>query len=294
MNRAIPIAISDAVTAIISRRAPAGITGFTSAHGGCINRGGRLHTTAGDFFLKWNQTASLERMFEVEARGLNLLRATQEIHVPEVVATEQLGEYQFILLEYVTQEAARNDYWALLGRQLAVLHATRSASYGLDHDNYIGSLPQLNSPMQSWRLFFAQKRLEPLLGQLISLGIAPVNWRTAFESLYKKFDSLLPEEEPSLIHGDLWQGNVLVNGFGAPCLIDPAVYFGHREVDLAMTRLFGEFDASFYSAYQEAWPLQAGYEERFEIYNLYPLLVHLKLFGNSYIAPIQTTLDAFL
>jgi fructosamine-3-kinase len=294
MNPAIPIAISDAVTATISRRAPAAITGFTAAHGGCINRGGRLHTTAGDFFLKWNTTASLERMFEVEARGLNLLRATQAIHVPEVVTTGQLSEYQFILLEYVPQQAPRNDYWALLGRQLAALHASRGAAYGLDHDNYIGSLPQRNSPTQSWRLFFAEKRLAPLLDQVSNLGIAPVYWRKAFENLYRNFDSLLPEEGPSLIHGDLWQGNVLVNGFGAPCLIDPAVYFGHREVDLAMTRLFGEFDESFYNAYQEAWPLQKGFEERFAIYNLYPLLVHLKLFGSSYIVPIQSTLDAFL
>ena len=149
MNTAIPIAISNAVTTIISRRAPAAITGFTTAHGGCINRGGRLVTTAGDFFLKWNQTSSLEHMFETEANGLNILRATQAIHVPEVVSTGQANEFQFILLEYVNHELPRNDYWAMAGRQLAALHSKYGSAYGLDHDNYIGSIPQSNGSMKS-------------------------------------------------------------------------------------------------------------------------------------------------
>jgi protein-ribulosamine 3-kinase len=294
MERLIPIAIREAVADIISRGAPAAITGFIAAQGGCINNGGRLQTTAGNFFLKWNQAAALKGMFEREAKGLQLLRATHAIHVPEVIATDEVANYQFLLIEYIDPQPARHDYWNVMGWQLAKLHRVHGSDYGLDHDNYIGSLPQLNRPHQSWQKFFGSQRLIPLVEKAIQLGKAPDNWNYKFEQLVKKMDSLLPEEAPSLLHGDLWQGNVLINSVGAPCLIDPAVYYGHREVDLAMTQLFDKFDPVFYYAYHEAYPLLAGFEKRFEIYNLYPLLVHLHLFGSSYIAPIQSTLNAFV
>lgn len=190
----VPIAIREAVADIISREAPAAITGFTPAQGGCINNGGRLQT---------------------------------------------------------------------------------------------------NTPHPSWREFFVTQRLTPLVKQAIQTRKAPLTWHQQFEQLFKKLEALLPEETASLLHGDLWQGNVLINSVGAPCLIDPAVYFGHREADIAMTRLFVEFDPLFYKAYQEAYPLIPGFGKRFQIYNLYPLLVHLHLFGSSYVAPIQSTLNAF-
>jgi protein-ribulosamine 3-kinase len=294
MERSIPIAIREAVAEIISRRAPAAITGFIAAQGGCINNGGRLQTTAGDFFLKWNQTATLEGMFERESKGLKLLRATHAIHVPEVIAADEVDNYQFLLIEYVDPQPARHDYWNVMGRQLADLHRVHGSHYGIDHDNYIGSIPQSNRLHQSWSTFFGSQRLTPLVEKAIQQGIAPGSWRHKFEQLLQKLDSLLPEEEPSLLHGDLWQGNVLINSVGAPCLVDPAVYYGHREVDLAMTHLFGKFHPDFYHAYHEAYPLLAGFEKRFELYNLYPLLVHLHLFGSSYVAPIQSTLNAFV
>jgi len=294
MNRFIPIAISEAVAEIISRRAPAAITGFVVAQGGCINNGGRLQTTVGDFFLKWNQTATLKGMFASESKGLNLLRATHAIHVPEVIANDEIDNYQFLLIEYVDRQPARHDYWSVMGRQLANLHRVHGAHFGLDHDNYIGSLPQPNSRHLSWEKFFGSQRLTPLVEKAIKLGKAHENWRHKFELLLGKMDSLLPEETPSLLHGDLWQGNVLINSVGAPCLIDPAVYYGHREVDLAMSQLFDKFDPTFYHSYEEAYPLLPGFEKRFEIYNLYPLLVHLHLFGSSYAAPIQSTLNAFV
>lgn len=294
MTLPVPIAIAEAVTAIVSREAPAAITGFTPAHGGCINHGGKLHTTAGNYFLKWNQAAALKGMFERESRGLSLLRATRAIHVPEVIATDEADGYQFLLLENVDQQPPRKDYWTLMAHQLAALHRVHGAEYGLDHDNFIGSLPQSNAQQSSWRKFFVQQRLMPLVSKAISQKSAPIEWSEKFQRLYIKLDSLLPEESPSLVHGDLWQGNVLTNSLGAPCLIDPAVYYGHREVDLAMTRLFGAFDDVFYEAYRDAYPLLPGYEERFEIYNLYPLLVHLLLFGSSYVTPIEATLRAFV
>jgi protein-ribulosamine 3-kinase len=294
MERLIPIAIREAVADIISRRAPAAITGFIAAHGGCINHGGRLQTTAGDFFLKWNQTATLKGMFECESKGLKLLRATHAIHVPEVIATDEVENYQFLLIEYVDRQPARHDYWNVMGKQLANLHRVHASHYGLDHNNYIGSLPQSNRQHQSWPAFLGSQRLTPLVEKAIQLGKAPASWSHKFEQLLKKIDSLLPDEAPSLLHGDLWQGNVLINSVGAPCLIDPAVYYGHREVDLAMTQMFDTFDPVFYHAYHEAYPLLPGFEKRFGIYNLYPLLVHLHLFGSSYVTPIQSTLNAYV
>jgi protein-ribulosamine 3-kinase len=293
MQQPIPIPITEAIRDVISRQAPAEITGFTPAQGGCINHGGCLQTTTGDYFLKWNQTKDMLGMFDAESKGLKILKATHAIHVPEVIASDEVDDYQYLLIEYVDRQPARNDYWAVMGQQLANLHQTHGTSYGLDHSNYIGSLPQSNKPHESWRNFFISQRLMPLLEQAIQKRKAPANWHQKFELLFNKFDSLLPEEAPSLLHGDLWQGNVLVNSIGAPCLIDPAVYYGHREVDLAMTRLFGDFDAAFYDAYHEAYPLLPGFEKRVAIYNLYPLLVHLHLFGSSYVAPIVSTLNAF-
>ncbi|MEJ1236775.1 fructosamine kinase family protein [Chryseolinea sp. T2] len=294
MEHLIPIEISEAITTIVSRAAPGAITSFTAAHGGCINHGGTIHTTNGDFFLKWNEASRLNGMFESEARGLQLLRATRAIHVPEVVSTGHTGKYQYLLLENIAAESQRGDYWETLGRQLAKLHRSQHSHYGLDHNNYIGSIPQSNEPLSSWREFFQNRRLKPLLDLAIRKGLAPSRWNERFELLFKRFDGLLPEEPASLVHGDLWQGNVIVNTLGAPCLIDPAVYYGHREVDLAMTKLFGDFDRSFYAAYNEEYPLLPGSAERFEIYNLYPLLVHLLLFGATYVAPIQSTLEVVL
>jgi fructosamine-3-kinase len=294
MAHPVPIAIADAITTKISRAAPVAITGFTPAHGGCINHGCTVHTTNGDFFLKWNTTSRLNGMFEAEARGLELLRATRAIHVPEVKDTGHAGEYQYLLLENIPQEIARGDYWEVLGRQLAQLHRVHHSQYGLDHNNYIGSIPQSNDPRPSWREFFVSRRLRPLLEQALQKNLAPSQWRDKFDRLFGKLESLLPEEAASLVHGDLWQGNVIVNTLGAPCLIDPAVYYGHREIDLAMTKLFGDFDQSFYDSYNEEYALLPGASERFEIYNLYPLLVHLLLFGTTYVAPIQSTLKAFV
>jgi fructosamine-3-kinase len=293
MTSSIPIAIREAVTVALSRNVPAAITVFSALPGGCINHGGRLTTTVGDFFLKWNRSDQLKGMFEAESKGLEILRATRAIHVPDVIATEDLGEYQYLLLEYIEQPSRRRDHWTVLGRQLATLHQATAPSCGLDHNNYIGSVPQSHRQIKSWRDFFVLQRLAPLVERAIEKSLAPPAWHQQFEGLYKKLDSLLPEETPSLLHGDLWQGNVLVDTLGAPCLIDPAIYYGHREVDLAMTKLFGEFEDSFYDAYHETYPLLPDFEQRFEIYNLYPLLVHLHLFGASYVTPIQSTLTAF-
>lgn len=267
---------------------------FTFAGGGCINQGGRLKTSVGDFFLKWNDEKKFPLMFEAESKGLQLLRQQDVIRIPKVVGNGKGDAYQFLLLEYIDQKSRSKNYWQKLGERLAVLHRCFFTQFGLEHDNYVGSLRQHNQQSPSWIHFFIEQRLNVQLKLAVDNGLAPGHWRQGFERLYSRLSSLLPEEKPALLHGDLWRGNLITDEKGEPCLIDPAVYYGNRESDLAMTKLFGGFDRDFYNAYQATFPLQAGYRERVDIYNLYPLLVHVNLFGGSYVHSVEGILRAFL
>lgn len=271
----------------------AGSLRFTPTGGGCINHGGHLQSEQADFFLKWNYARRYPGMFETEAKGLALLLDPGTVRIPRVVLTGVRGDYQFILMEFIHHAAKNRDYWRTLGRQLAALHRTSWHQYGLDHDNYIGSLPQKNTPSQEWVPFFIERRLNPQLKSGIDAGRIGKEVATQFDALYQRLPDILSPEAPSLVHGDLWSGNVIVDDSGSPCLIDPAVYFGHREVDLAMTELFGGFDGDFYDAYQEAFPTQPGLHERLEVYKLYPLLVHVNLFGGGYLSEVRAILRRF-
>jgi fructosamine-3-kinase len=280
MLNAIPEAVKKGVLEMLGQRQS--LQNFSFSGGGCINHGGRLTTSSGDFFLKWNDARTLKNMFEAESKGLLRLHETGTVHVPEVIGVGIHGDYQFLLLSLVRQHPQGDRYWEEAGRQLASLHRCYHSSYGLDHNNYIGSLSQRNEQANTWTSFFVEHRIRPqvrLARDNDRLGIGDVD---AFERLCGKGSSLFPEEVPSLVHGDLWRGNLINSDAGGPCFIDPAVYFGHREVDLAMTKLFGGFHSDFYATYQDAYPLLPGHQERVDLYNLYPLLVHLNLFGSSY------------
>lgn len=270
------------------------ITGFAFAGGGCINSGGRLTTDRGRFFLKWNDAVKLPGMFAAEARGLTLLRGCGCLTVPEVIHEDCVNGFQFLLLEYINEQGKASGYWTNFGEGLALLHTQRSATFGLDHDNYIGSLPQNNSPATSWVEFFVERRLKPQLDLALQASRIDQSVYGKFEDLFQKLPALLPQEPPSLLHGDLWGGNLMTDAVGQPCLIDPAVYYGHREADLAMTQLFGGFDRLFFQSYNSEYPLIQGYPERFDIYNLYPLLVHLNLFGRAYHSRVVSILGEFV
>lgn len=270
------------------------IQDFVFAGGGCINQGGKLKTTSGIFFLKWNDEKKFPFMFEAESEGLKLLQRQNAIRIPKVIGNGINDSYQFLLLEYINQKSRSKNYWEALATGLAALHRSFSTHFGLDHDNYIGSLKQYNQQSSSWIHFFIEQRLNIQLKLAIDNGVAPANWPQRFERLYSRLSSLLPEEKPSLLHGDLWSGNLITDEKGEPCLIDPAVYYGNREADLAMTKLFGGFDRDFYTAYQEAFPFQSGYQKRVDLYNLYPLLVHVNLFGSSYSRSVEEILRASL
>jgi fructosamine-3-kinase len=266
------------------------ITSMRPIGGGCINHGACLGINDHEYFVKWNKAASLPGMFQAEAKGLGILEATGCIRIPEVVCVLEEEVHAGLLLEYITPGRGKTDSSEKLGRQLACLHKNKSQKFGLDSDNYMGSLPQKNGYYDSLIEFFIQDRLAPQLSLALANGAVEHSDLEDFEWLYARLEELLVEEEPTLIHGDLWNGNYMFDEYGQPVLIDPAISYGHREMDMAMTTLFGGFEESFYQAYQEDYPLKAGYRERFDIYNLYPLLVHVNLFGGGYLGQVRSIL----
>ncbi len=261
--------------------------------GGCINHTLKLETDMGPYFLKWNDDAD-DNMFEKESSGLQLLARQNVINLPTVLGRGKADGKNFLLLSYIHKHPPASNFWQTFGQSLAHLHRVSSPTFGLSHNNYIGRLPQNNEERDSWIDFFIEKRLEVQLGLAIYNGLVDQDFAKKFRLIYAQLPGLLPDEPPALLHGDLWSGNFMVGDQGLPFVYDPAVYFGHREIELAFTRLFGGFDRTFYQSYHEAFPLEAGFEQRIEIYNLYPLLVHVNLFGSSYLSGINQTLRRFI
>ncbi|XOV93285.1 MAG: fructosamine kinase family protein [Bacteroidota bacterium] len=261
--------------------------------GGCINNTLKLETDEGPFFLKWNNDSDND-MFEKEAMGLKLLRDQKVLNLPEVLGTGSADGKNYLLLSYIQKSPPSGNFWKSFGQSLAALHRVSAPKYGLSHNNYIGRLPQNNEEMQNWIDFFIEKRLEVQLGLAIYNGFVDQEFAKRFRMIYAQLPGLIPSESAALLHGDLWSGNFMSGTQGLPFVYDPAVYFGHREIELAFTRLFGGFERLFYESYHESFPLEPGFEERLDIYNLYPLLVHVNLFGTSYLSGINQTLRRFL
>lgn len=250
--------------------------------GGSINDAYRLDSSLGPFFVKVNRWDRYPNVFEAEADGLHRLKSSGTVLTPQVIDVGEDHDDSYLLLEWVNQGARNNQFWETLGRDIAALHSTRSDRFGLDRDNWIGSLKQSNAWHDTWHEFYITCRLEPLLKMAIDRGRLGSGDGFRAERLFRALPGLYPHEAPGLLHGDLWSGNVLCTANSAPVLIDPAVYHGHREMDLAMTGLFGGFDRAFLAAYDEAYPLDPGWRDRMELWQLYPLLVHLNLFGSGY------------
>ena len=204
------------------------------------------------------------------------------------------GGAPYLALELLVSRGRRPSFDEELGQGLAALHRFGAPRFGLDHDNFIGSLPQSNRPAARWVDFFRAERLEPQLARAVSSGRADRDLRRGFERLFFRLPELVPPEEPpSRLHGDLWAGNLHVDDAGAPCLIDPAAYAGHREMDLGMMRLFGGYSERTFAAYAEAFPLAPGAEERVPLHQLYPLMVHVNLFGGGYGASVERILTRY-
>ncbi|MCS6973083.1 MAG: fructosamine kinase family protein [Cyclobacteriaceae bacterium] len=283
-----------ALKSATERQLQSSIIRFTAAAGGCINNGGEIKLSNGtSYFIKWNNAEKFPGMFLAERHGLELLKATNTVRVPQVFQTFQDESWQVIVMEFVRSVSPAKQYWENLGHQLAALHRHTASYFGLASNNYIGSLHQINQPESNWTTFFITHRLEAQLSLAEKFNRVDSTFRRRFEKLYTRLPEIFPNEPPSLLHGDLWSGNLITDEKGQPCLIDPAVYYGHREAELAFTKLFGGFDTRFYEAYQKSFPLQPGFSQRVDIYNLYPLMVHVNLFGGSYLASVKHILSRY-
>lgn len=260
--------------------------------GGDINETWLLQGDERKYFLKLNEAAG-PGMFNAEKRGLELLRDTGAIAVPQPLLEGSLDQQRYIVMEYLEKGQTSASFWLEFGRRLAALHRNSAARFGLDHDNYIGSLPQRNIFADSWSAFYAEHRILCMLRLAYDQRKCESADTRMAERLCARLDSLFPGEPPSLLHGDLWSGNYMVAKDGHPCIFDPAVYYGHREMDLGMSLLFGGFDRSFYDHYNDSWPLEKGWRERVELTQLYPLLVHLVLFGGHYHQSVKAVLKRY-
>lgn len=262
--------------------------------GGDINDAECVTTDRGKLFVKHNRP-SLLGMFQAEKSGLELLADGSELRIPEVVLCGSTSRRAYLVLEWMDQGPRRGDFDERLGHGLAAQHRRTAERFGLDSDNFIGSLPQCNDKSDSWCEFFGSRRIGAQLtlaekGGALSSRALEAGWR-----LVDRMPTLVPDDpEPSLLHGDLWGGNYLTGPGGEPVLIDPAVYCGHREIELAFTELFGGFSPAFYDAYNEAWPLDSAYADRRDLYNLYPLLVHANIFGGQYATRVHSVIRRYL
>lgn len=260
------------------------------AAGGDINQAFRVWLQDGrELFVK-TQSATLPGLFLDEARGLAWLAQANALRVPEVLFASEADDEGpgCLVLEWIERGAHARNYAERLGACLARLHRAGAPHFGLDHDNYLASLRQSNQRAERWGIFYAERRIAPLAQRAAERGELPGPLQRRIERLLVRIPALVGDEEPpARLHGDLWSGNVLCDASGAPVLIDPAVYGGHREIDLAMMRLFGGFSETVFAAYQDAWPLSPGHAERVPLYQLYPLLAHVNLFGAAYLSQLS-------
>lgn len=283
-NIAQDIAAATGVTARLQQQGAVG--------GGCINEASRIRYGDTDYFVKLN-SARRSDMFAAEAEGLAELRRCRELRIPEPVCHGSDTQSAWLVIEYLPLGGRGNAQ--ALGDGLAALHRITREQYGWGRDNTIGSTPQINTPCHDWIEFWREQRLRyqlELAARHGHGGRLQAQGERLLACFHRLFDGYRPAA--SLLHGDLWAGNHAYTQAGEPALFDPAVYYGDRETDLAMTELFGGFGGGFYSAYEHAWPLDPGYRTRKTLYNLYHILNHLNLFGGGYLGQAQGMIDSLL
>jgi protein-ribulosamine 3-kinase len=266
----------------------------SSLSGGCISNAYKITDESGkEFFLKIN--SSDKDLFIKEANGLNELRKANAIRVPEVI----LYKRDFLLTEFISKGNRSKNFFEDFGRRFAEMHKYQTNEFGFYEDNYIGSNPQENIPSASeennWAEFYFNKRILFQFKLAEKNGYTTNELRKGISHLENNIHEIIGDsiEPPALLHGDLWGGNYIVDENGDACLIDPAVYYGHREADIAMTKLFGGFSSEFYKSYNEAYPLKKDYEYRENLYKLYHVLNHLNLFGRSYYSQAVSLINSY-
>lgn len=264
------------------------ILAIDQLYGGCVNQSFKLTSKSQNYFIKINKDLDL---FSTEVRGLDKLNSTNTFYIPEVIEHSRFKSDYYLVMDFIDSTKKKNNFWEIFGEKLASLHRNSGIKFGLKYDNYLGPLAQENTLHIDFIDFFINNRILPQLRMLEDK--LSVNLYSNFNKLFKLLPDILPSQEPALLHGDLWSGNYLVDHIGEPVLIDPSIYYGCREVDIAMTKLFGGFPQDFYVAYNAAFPLMNEWEKRLDIWNLYPLLVHANLFGAAYLGQIYSILKGF-
>ena len=259
-------------------------------NGGDINQVFKVELYNQNLVIKLNNSKELPQLFEKEKKGLELLYQSNFI-IPKPHLNGTYEKYDYLIMDYI--ETGTNLNWNVFGEKLAQLHQLERKNFGLDHNNYIGSLTQVNDQCNEWIEFYTNHRLLALTAKARDQGLFERKHCLWIEKLCQKLDELIPTCNPSLIHGDLWSGNLLADKSGQPVLIDPAVYYGHPEMDWAMLSLFGSYPEEAMKSYLNIANLEVGFEHRKEIHQLYPLLVHLLIFGIGYRQSILSVLKKF-
>lgn len=259
--------------------------------GGCISEAFACHLSDGRTAFVKTKESCPANMFRAEATGLAWLAEAKALRTPKLLA---VGDH-FLALEYIAPGAPAACHDQNLGRGLARLHRFGAKEFGLAEDGFLATLSQDNRATEKWGEFYAARRLLPLIRRAVDHDLVPASWGAKFDPFLARLPEFLGDETSvARLHGDLWAGNVLAAADGEAVLIDPAAYGGHREIDLAMLSLFGSPSARFLSAYNEVWPLEPGRQDREALYQLYPLLAHVNLFGGSYVSSCEKVLRAYL
>ncbi len=261
--------------------------------GGDIAKAYILRTFGHQFFCKTLSSPSALSLLKSEKLGLEQIAKAGEIGTPEIYVCDSFRGTSFLVMEYIESKQPSSADMRRFGRELANLHMANADCFGWSDDNYIGLLTQYNTKHDDWALFYVKERLIPQLELAVTKQLLAPKQIPTPEKMLKVMTSFCLNVKPSLLHGDLWGGNYLISSGGVPYLIDPASYYGHSEVDLAMSQLFGGFSKDFYFSYYEVLPQTEGNEERLSLYQLYYLLVHLNLFGSSYYASVSGLLKRF-
>jgi len=294
--KALPLSLSEAISQRVSESIgePFSIDHHRAISGGDIHQSYLIRDTLTQqsYFVKIN-TAKYSALFAAEVQSLRLISRAESIKAPAIIATGSVGAYCFLVLEYLSLNTHGDEF--VLGQQLASMHSIVAPQFGFETDNFIGLTPQKNTFTKGWCEFFRDCRLLPQLEMAYKQAYAD-SLKVIGEQLLKKLPDIFGDHLPkaSLVHGDLWSGNAAFLDDGTPVIYDPACYYGDREVDLAMTRLFGGFGSEFYRGYATKWPLPAGYKTREPLYNLYHQLNHLNLFGSAYLNACVQSIKALL
>lgn len=262
----------------------------TALSGGDINKVYHCIYEEKELVIKFNITNKYPEMFEKESKGLRLLSASN-FKTPKTIATGNFKNHNYLILEYIQPGNKLN--WIKFGQNLALMHQITNQKFGLDYDNYIGSIQQINNYENSWEEFYSNFRLLQLTAKARDQQLILKSDVSKIEKLCLKLNELIPNTKPSLIHGDLWSGNLISDKNNEPVLIDPAVYYAHPEMDWAMLSLFGNYPTIAMEKYNEINPIEKDFEKRKEIHQLYPLLVHLILFGEAYYSPVMNIVKKF-